>query len=61
MKKKISVSILLIMFIVLSIFVYLDNLQVVDTFIFNVVFKMRCDVMTNIFKTITFFGSTIFL
>ncbi len=61
MKKKISVSILLIMFIILSILVYLDKLQVIDTFIFNMVFKMRCDVMTNIFKTITFFGSTLFM
>ena len=38
MKKKISVSILLIMFIILSILVYLDKLQVIDTFIFNMVF-----------------------
>ena len=61
MKKKISVSILLVIFIILSILVYLDKLQVIDTFIFNVVFKMRSDVMTSVFKTITFFGSTLFM
>ena len=61
MKKKLSIIILLVLFITLTILVSFDYLETFDTFIYNALISLKSDSMTNIFKFITFFGSTLFI
>ena len=60
-KKNILTIILGIILIILTILVCLGYTESFDTFCYNLVtFKMN-DTWTNIFKVITFLGSTLFI
>lgn len=60
-KKNILTIILGIMLIILTVLVCLGYTEKFDTFCYNLVTFNMNDTWTNIFKVITFFGSTLFI
>ena len=54
-------SFLTLIFIVLSVLVKLDLVSSIDTFIYNLCTIKINDILTDIFKVFTFFGSTAFI
>lgn len=59
--RKWIIIILTIVFILLSLFVCLNLIKPFDTFMYNIItFKMN-DLITSIYKCITFLGSTLFI
>ena len=60
-KKKIIIIVLSLLFIVLCILVKLDLLSNIDESVYKFITSNMNDTTTNIYKVITFFGSTIFM
>ena len=61
MKDKKNIIILSLLFIVLCILVKLDLLSNIDESVYKFITSNMNDTTTNIYKVITFFGSTIFM
>lgn len=60
-KKNIIIIVLSLLFIVLCILVKLDLLSNIDESVYKFITSNMNDTTTNIYKVITFFGSTIFM
>ncbi len=60
-KKWIFVILLILLFILLSIFVKLNLLESFDTYCYNLIASNINDSKTSIYKFLTIFGSTIFI
>ena len=60
-KKNIVIIVLSLLFIVLCILVKLDLLSNIDESVYKFITSNMNDTTTNIYKVITFFGSTIFM
>ena len=60
-KKNIIIIVLSLLFIVLCILVKLDLLSNIDERVYKFITSNMNDTTTNIYKVITFFGSTIFM
>ena len=57
-KKNILISILLIVFLILTILVLTNNIKVFDNSIYNFLISLRSNPMDTFMKTITKFGNT---
>lgn len=60
-KKNIIIIVLSLLFIILCILVKLDLLSNIDESVYKFITSNMNDTTTNIYKVITFFGSTIFM
>lgn len=61
MKKRILAGILFVLFIVWTVLVKMNLLVEFDKFFYKLITSSMNDTLTTIFKTITFFGSTVFM
>ena len=59
--KKYSIWLCSILFIIITLLVKFDVVSKFDTFIYEIVTFKMTPLISNIFKSITFFGSTIFI
>lgn len=60
-KKNIVIIVLSLLFVILCILVKLDLLSNIDESVYKFITSNMNDTTTNIYKVITFFGSTIFM
>ncbi|CCZ57566.1 pAP2 family protein [Clostridium sp. CAG:762] len=60
-KKNIIIIVLSLLFVILCILVKLDLLSNIDESVYKFITSNMNDTTTNIYKVITFFGSTIFM
>lgn len=60
-KKNIIIIVLSLLFVILCILVKLDLLSNIDESVYKFITSNMDDTTTNIYKVITFFGSTIFM
>ena len=60
-KKNIIIIVLSLLFVILCILVKLDLLSNIDEIVYKFITSNMNDTTTNIYKVITFFGSTIFM